>query len=101
SHFGMRYHPIFKYNRLHAGTDFAVGTGTPLVAPADGVVSKAGWGGGFGNVIFISHYINGQSYTTVMAHLSSISVSEGQAVSQGQTIGATGNTGASTGPHLH
>ncbi len=101
SGFGMRNHPIFNVSRLHAGVDFGVGTGTPLVAPADGVVSTAGTMGGFGNVIMISHYIDGKSYTTVMAHLSRIDVSSGQAVTQGQVIGATGNTGNSTGPHLH
>lgn len=101
SRFGTRTHPIFGDRRFHAGVDFAVGTGTPLSAPADGVVSTAGWRGGFGNVIMISHYIDGQHYTTVMAHLSRIDVSEGQEVSRGQVIGATGNTGNSTGPHLH
>ncbi|SET09902.1 Peptidase family M23 [Oceanobacillus limi] len=101
SQFGMRYHPIKHVNKLHSGTDFAVGTGTALKAPADGVVSRAAWVGGFGNAIFISHYIDGQSYTTVSAHLSSMSVSPGQEVKQGQVIGRTGNTGNSTGPHLH
>ncbi|WP_405100382.1 murein hydrolase activator EnvC family protein [Oceanobacillus sp. FSL H7-0719] len=101
SGFGMRTHPIYNIPKLHAGVDFGVSTGTPLVAPADGVVSTAGVRGGFGNVIMISHYIDGQSITTVSAHLSSINVSPGQTVSRGQTIGATGNTGASTGPHLH
>ncbi|PAV31029.1 hypothetical protein CIL05_04795 [Virgibacillus profundi] len=101
SSYGMRYHPIYHYNRLHAGIDVGVGTGTALRAPADGVVSRASWLGSFGNVIMISHHIGGKNYTTVMAHLSSMSVSPGQAVSQGQVIGATGNTGGSTGPHLH
>ncbi len=101
SPFGMRFHPIDNVHKLHAGIDFPVGTGTPLKAPADGVVSTARWMGGFGNVIMISHYIDGQSYTTVSAHLSRIDVSPGQAVSQGEVIGATGNTGKSTGPHLH
>lgn len=101
SGYGMRVHPIYKVPRLHAGVDFAVGTGTPLLAPADGVVSTASFRGGFGNVIMISHYINGQTYTTVSAHLSSMHVSPGQKVTQGQVIGATGNTGSSTGPHLH
>ena len=101
SGYGMRNHPVYGTPRLHAGVDFAVGIGTPLRAPADGVVSTARFMGGFGNVIMISHYINGQSYTTVSAHLSSINVSPGQAVSEGQVIGATGNTGTSTGPHLH
>ncbi|RDW16531.1 hypothetical protein CWR48_15920 [Oceanobacillus arenosus] len=101
SPFGPRVHPIFGSNGSHNGVDFGVGSGTTLVAPADGVVSQARYMNGFGNVIMISHHINGQTYTTVMAHLSRISVSAGQAVSQGQAIGATGNTGDSTGPHLH
>lgn len=101
SKFGMRNHPIYNTPRFHAGVDFGVPVGTPLVAPADGVVSTAGVMGGFGNVIMISHYIDGQNITTVSAHLSSINVSAGQTVSRGQTIGATGNSGASTGPHLH
>lgn len=101
SGFGMRNHPVYKEQRLHAGVDYSVPTGTPLRAPADGVVSTARSMGGFGNVIMISHYINGQSYTTVSAHLSRIDVSPGQQVKQGQVIGATGNTGTSTGPHLH
>src|SRR5699024_9437309 len=101
SGYGMRTHPIFGVPRLHAGVDFQVATGTPLKAPADGVVSTASARGGFGNVIMISHCINGQSDTTVCAHLSSMSVSPGQTVSEGQLIGATGNTGTSTGPHLH
>lgn len=101
SPFGMRFHPIHKVNRMHNGIDFAVPTGTPLYAPADGAVSIASWLRGFGNVIMISHYIDGQHYTTVMAHLSRIDVSPGDVVTQGQVIGATGNTGDSTGPHLH
>lgn len=101
SGFGMRNHPIDKIQKFHAGIDYGTPVGTPLRAPADGVVSTSGTMGGFGNVIMISHHINGQDYTTVMAHLSSMNVSSGQSVSQGQVIGATGNTGHSTGPHLH
>ncbi|SHF88921.1 murein hydrolase activator EnvC family protein [Ornithinibacillus halophilus] len=101
SPFGMRWHPIFHMYRNHDGIDYAVATGTVLRAPADGVVSTARWAGGFGNTIMISHYINGQSYTTLMAHLSSIEVYVGQEVTEGQVIGKTGNTGDSTGPHLH
>ncbi len=101
SGFGMRTHPIFNVQKLHRGVDFAVGEGTSLVAPADGVVSVAEKMGGFGNVIMISHHIDGKDITTVCAHLSDIQVSAGQAVSRGQTIGKTGNTGDSTGPHLH
>ncbi|MBP1969387.1 murein DD-endopeptidase MepM/ murein hydrolase activator NlpD [Virgibacillus natechei] len=100
--FGMRdSHPIHGDARMHNGIDLGTPIGTTLRAAADGVVSTAGTQGGFGNVIIISHSINGQSYTTVYAHLSSMSVSSGQTVSEGQTIGATGNTGNSTGPHLH
>ncbi|WP_100010435.1 murein hydrolase activator EnvC family protein [Lentibacillus sediminis] len=101
SNFGMRFHPIDNVMKLHAGIDMPTGMGTTLRAAADGVVSRASTLGGFGNVIMISHHINGQSYTTVYAHLSSMSVSPGQTVSEGQVIGATGNTGNSTGPHLH
>lgn len=101
SHYGWRTHPIFGTKKLHAGTDIAVGTGTPLKAAASGVVSTARAMGGYGNVIMITHVIDGKTYTTVYAHLNSISVSPGQAVSEGQVIGATGNTGNSTGPHLH
>lgn len=101
SHYGWRTHPIFGTKKLHAGTDIAVPTGTPLKAAASGVVSLASPLGGYGNAIMITHVINGQTYTTVYGHLSSMSVSPGQAVSEGQVIGATGNTGNSTGPHLH
>ncbi|QGS69168.1 peptidoglycan DD-metalloendopeptidase family protein [Oceanobacillus sp. 143] len=101
SSFGPRIHPIFGGQGSHNGIDFGVASGTTLVAPADGVVSTARYMNSFGNVIMISHHINGKTYTTVMAHLSRISVSPGQTVSQGEAIGATGNTGDSTGPHLH
>lgn len=101
SHYGWRTHPISGVKKLHAGTDIAVGTGTPLKAAASGVVSTAQTMGGYGNVIMITHVIGGESYTTVYAHLNSISVSPGQSVQEGEVIGATGNTGDSTGPHLH
>ncbi|RDW15679.1 murein hydrolase activator EnvC family protein [Oceanobacillus chungangensis] len=101
SSFGPRIHPIYGGQGSHNGIDFGVASGTTLVAPADGVVSTARYMNSFGNVIMISHHIDGKTYTTVMAHLSRISVSPGQTVSQGEAIGATGNTGDSTGPHLH
>lgn len=101
SSFGYRIHPIFGDSRLHAGIDFAAPTGTPVAAAASGVVGTAGVMGGFGNVVMVTHIINGKTYTTLYAHLSSISVSTGQVVNQGDIVGRVGNTGNSTGPHLH
>src|SRR5207237_6594628 len=74
--------------------------GTPVGAADSGVVSYTnyGWGGGYGNFVIITH---GNGYSTLYAHLSAISVGAGQAVRRGQTIGAEGSTGYSTGPHLH
>ena len=86
----------------HLGQDIANVTGTPISAAATGYVSFAGVMGGYGNVVILTHSINGQSYATVYAHMSAINVSVGQAVSQGQTVvGLVGSTGRSTGPHLH
>ena len=85
----------------HLGQDIANVTGTPISAAASGYVSFAGVMGGYGNVVILTHSINGQSYATVYAHMSAINVSAGQAVSQGQTVGLVGSTGRSTGPHLH
>lgn len=85
----------------HAGIDIANSVGTPIMAAASGYVSYAGAMGTYGNVVMITHSINGQTYTTVYAHNSSLSVSVGQAVSQGQRIASMGSTGRSTGSHLH
>ena len=85
----------------HLGQDIANATGTPISAAASGYVSFAGVMGGYGNVVILTHSINGQSYATVYGHMSAINVSSGQAVSQGQTVGLLGSTGRSTGPHLH
>lgn len=101
SPYGNRFHPIFKEWRLHAGVDIANVTGTPIYAAGDGVVSHAGWLGGFGNAIMITHSVEGKIYTTVYAHLSSVGVSKGQTVDKGQKIGGMGTTGDSTGTHLH
>ena len=73
-------------------------TGTPIHAPADGIVKRAYYAGGFGNHIKLDH---GNGYTTLFAHLSKIKVKHGQKVSRGEIIGLTGNTGRSTAPHLH
>jgi murein DD-endopeptidase MepM/ murein hydrolase activator NlpD len=98
SGFKMRFHPILQQWRAHLGVDYAAPVGTPVRSVGDGVVEFAGVQNGFGNVVFIKHRNN---HTTVYAHLSRISVKRGQAVNQGQNIGAVGATGWATGPHLH
>jgi len=98
SNFGYRQDPIDAVRRFHQGQDFSVPTGTPIFAPADGVVKRAYYIGGFGNHIKLSH---ASGYTTTFAHLSKIFVRHGQKVKRGDVIGETGNTGRSTAPHLH
>lgn len=101
SEFTNRIHPIYGYYERHNGIDMANSTGTPVYASAGGTVIKSGYNPSFGNVIFISHYMDGKVYTTVYAHLSKLRVSFGEEVQQGQLIGDIGSTGDSTGPHLH
>lgn len=101
SSFGWRMHPIFHTQKQHRGQDIGIPVGTTVVSAAEGVVSHAGPMGGFGNAIMVTHSINGQIFTSVYAHLSNIGVSTGQHVGKGQFIGKSGNTGNSTGPHLH
>lgn len=98
SGFSMRLHPIFQTMKVHSGVDYAAPTGTPAQTVGDGVVEFAGVQGGFGNVVIVRH---GNHHSTVYAHLSRILVRPGQSVQKGQTIGAVGTTGWSTGPHLH
>ncbi|PKU53594.1 murein hydrolase activator EnvC family protein [Lysinibacillus fusiformis] len=86
---------------FHYGVDLANATGTPIWAAADGVVSYAAPLSSYGNVVILTHSVDGQIYTTVYAHLSAFNVSVGQEVTQGQQIAAMGSTGRSTGPHLH
>lgn len=86
--------------KIHKAIDFAAQVGMPIYATADGVVSKAGWGTGYGMVAIIDHEHLG-NYESVYAHMSRSYVKEGQEVRQGQLIGLVGNTGRSTGPHLH
>ena len=86
----------------HGGMDFAAGYGTPIYAAADGVVVKAGYHNSWGNYVKIYHgVVDGNQIYTLYAHCSSLGVSAGQTVTQGQTIAAVGSTGDSTGNHLH
>ena len=93
-----RWHPILHRYRPHHGTDFGAKRGTPLLAVNDGKVIFAGWMGGYGKVVKIRH---AGGYVSLYAHQSRIRVKRGQRVKKGQIIGYVGNTGRSTGPHLH
>ena len=90
-----------RWGRNHNGIDIAKSGTVPVVASAAGVVTRSSYSDSYGNVIYLSHYIDGQVYTTVYAHLKTRNVSEGQSVSKGQQIGLMGNTGRSFGQHLH
>ncbi len=96
--FGMRYHPILRMRLMHEGIDLVADVGTNVYATGDGTVSYAGPRGGYGTVVEIDH---GFGYTTLYGHLSKPLVREGQKVKRGQAIALTGDTGLSTGPHLH
>ncbi|MDY0330604.1 MAG: M23 family metallopeptidase [Thiomonas sp.] len=98
SPFGMRLHPVRGRREMHEGVDLKAPIGTPVPSVAEGRVKFAGMQSGYGNVIKIAHP---GGFETVYAHLSRIAVRPGQSVSKGQIIGKTGNTGTSTGPHLH
>ena len=98
SGFGYRIHPIDGELSFHYGTDFAADSGDDVTAFADGYVYAAGTSEGYGNYLILTHE---GGFSTIYAHLSSINVSEGEMVSRGQLIGAVGQTGKATGPHLH
>lgn len=98
SRFGERIHPILRFARFHSGVDFSARTGTPVVAAADGVVSTAGWAGGYGLQVRLSH---ADGVATSYAHLSSIAVTPGEPVRRGEIVGSVGSSGLSTGAHLH
>ncbi|GFI17919.1 MAG: M23 family metallopeptidase [Lachnospiraceae bacterium] len=98
SRFGRRSRPTRGASTNHKGVDWATPTGTAVFASCGGTVAKAGWGSGYGYVVYINHPDGRQ---TRYGHLSKVLVSPGQTVSQGQKIALSGNTGISTGPHLH
>ena len=100
SGFGIRFHPILKYRRLHAGLDISANTGDNIYATGDGVVKHAGREGTFGNLVIIDH---GYGYETYYAHLSAIAkgIKPGVTVKRGDKIALAGQTGQAVGPHLH
>ena len=98
SGFAMRFHPILQNWRAHLGVDYGAPIGTAVRSVGEGTIDFAGWQNGYGNVIQVQH---GNERSTLYAHLSRIDVRKGQHVDQGQSIGAVGMTGWSTGPHLH
>ncbi|MEA5154105.1 M23 family metallopeptidase [Raineyella sp.] len=102
SSYGMRVHPITGVYKLHDGTDFGAGCGTPIRAAASGRVTQRYYNAGYGNRLFLDHgSLNGTRTVTSYNHLSSYAVSVGQWVNQGQVIGYVGSTGYATGCHLH
>lgn len=98
SSYGWRTHPITKERAFHTGTDIPAPAGIPVLASADGVVTEAGRKGTYGNAVVIDH---GSNVQTLYAHNSSLTVQAGETVTAGQMIARVGNTGRSTGPHLH
>jgi murein DD-endopeptidase MepM/ murein hydrolase activator NlpD len=98
SYFGKRLNPISRRWEFHKGIDIANAMGTPLVAPANGVVTFTGWKGGFGNLVILNH---GYGYTTRFGHLKEMKVQKGERVRRGEIIGYIGRTGRATGSHLH
>ena len=99
SGYGWRIHPIYKTEKMHTGMDFTAPVGTEIHATGSGVVENAEKGGqGYGNEVLIRH---GYGYETLYGHMSKIIVRSGQKVNRGDLIGYVGNSGTSTGPHLH
>ncbi len=99
SHFSRsRFHPVLHRSRAHEGIDVAAPMGAPIVAPAAGIIRKAARETGYGLVVEIDH---GHGIMTKYAHCSRLDVRPGQRVTRGETIALVGNTGLSTGPHLH
>jgi murein DD-endopeptidase MepM/ murein hydrolase activator NlpD len=103
SGFGARVAPCKYCSSYHRGVDFTPGRGTPIYSIADGVVTQSEYGGGYGQHAYVEHEINGQTVLSVYAHMISGSspLQPGDRVEVGDFIGLVGNTGVSTGPHLH
>ena len=98
SSFGYRVHPILRFGRFHDGVDYGAAWGSPVFAAADGVVTRAGWSGGYGRQVRLAHP---DGVVTSYAHLSRILAAPGTRVQRGQLIGLVGSSGFSTGAHLH
>ncbi len=98
SGFGLRRHPVWGIMHVHTGLDIAAVWGSPVLAASDGRVIYAGWFGGYGKIVVIDH---GQGISTLYGHLSQWLVPSGDEVHRGQVIARVGNTGFSTGPHIH
>lgn len=102
SRFGMRLHPVLRVWKLHDGTDYGAGCNTPIRAAADGIVAERYYNAGYGNRLMIDHgRVDGQYMTTGYNHATRYTVRVGQRVKQGDVVGYVGNTGYSTGCHLH
>jgi murein DD-endopeptidase MepM/ murein hydrolase activator NlpD len=102
SPFGMRYHPILQYTKLHTGTDFGAPSGAAVRAARSGTVIQSYYNGAYGNRVVVNHgYVNGVSLVTTYNHLSARSAYVGERLSRGEVLGYVGSTGYSTGPHLH
>ena len=98
SRFGYRISPFTGQKEFHKGIDISTRTNAPVVAPANGIVTRISWDHGYGRILTISH---GHGLVTRYAHLNKVLVKRGQYVKRGETIALVGNTGRSTGPHLH
>ena len=100
SGFGMRFHPVLGYSRMHKGIDFGVPVGTPVMSAGAGTIAFMGWENGYGRFILVN---NGNGYSTAFGHLSRFApgLHRGSHVAQAQIIAYSGNTGMTTGPHLH
>ncbi len=99
SGFGLRLHPVYKTWRMHTGVDFTAPIGTPIYATGDGkIVQPNSSMSGYGKFVVVNH---GYGYQTLYAHMSKVIVKPGDKVTRGQIIGYVGNSGVSTGPHLH
>ncbi|WP_462279667.1 peptidoglycan DD-metalloendopeptidase family protein [Salinivirga cyanobacteriivorans] len=98
SYYGTRLHPIYKRWKMHHGIDYAAQIGSPVYSTGKGIVKAAYYASGYGKVVKVDH---GFGYLSIYAHLDKYIVKKGDTISRGQLVGYVGNTGSSTGPHLH